>query len=159
MLASLVAACGGVTPSPTTTPASVPPSADDAAARGAYAEAICPLLIDIATLDPRLAAMRGAGAEGGDMTVHAAELELLAEELRRILNGLEAVPDWGPGQRLQFELVTALHAIRTQILIASRDLERFDAADGLAAIPFVASEILDRAMATATTAGLTCAEG
>jgi hypothetical protein len=81
---TLLAACGAVA-APTATPsaASQPPtgapsasveSEADLAARVSYSAAICPIFSGIIELDPRLQAIREAGAAGGDMTAQAGEL-------------------------------------------------------------------------------------
>lgn len=162
ILLATLAACGAsATPSPTpvaATPTLAPAATDDPAARQAYADALCPILLRVVELDPRLADMRSAGAAGGDMTVNEARLTSLAEDLRVVLTDLDAVPAWNPGQRLRFELLTALHAIRAHILVVSDDLADAGAAEAMAAIPFVASTAMDRAFASAAEQGLTCGD-
>jgi hypothetical protein len=161
LLVALVGACStSATTTATPSPSAVArtPVPDTPATRDAFATAICPIFLAILEVDPRLAAMRAAGAAGGDMTVHQAELETLAEELLVILGDLEAVPDWGPGQRAQIELITALHRIRTEIVVVVEDLTASGAAETIAAIPFIASDAMDRAMASAASGGLTCTD-
>jgi hypothetical protein len=159
LLVAFVAGCATTPVAPDATLASISPIPDTAEARDAFAVAICPIFVEIAALDPRLASMRTAGGTGGDMTVHDAELTALSDDLLAMLIDLEALPDWRYGQRLQFELITALHAVRAQILVVSDDLGASDAAEGMAAIPFVASDAMDLAISTATTEGLTCGDG
>ena len=140
-------------------PAASPSAIDDPAARAAYATAMCPLLVRVLDMDPRLGAMRSAGTAGGDMTAHEEPMASLADDLLVVLTDLDAVPTWSPGQRFRYELTTALHAIRAHILFVNEDLADAGAAEAMATIPFVASEAMDRGLATATAAGLDCNEG
>ena len=160
LLAAILAACGAApTPSPSLSPASAEPSPGssvDPEARAAYGAAICPIFTSILEIDPRLAAIRAVGDEGGDVPAQAAELAALTGELLDVLTRLEEVPAWDPGNRLRFELITALHAIRTQLVIVAEDPSARTAAAALAATPLIASEAMDRAMASASQAGLTC---
>lgn len=160
LLVATLAACGAApTPSPSPSPtsaASSPAPSVDREARYAYGAAICPIFTAILAVDPRLAALRAVGDEDGDVAAQATELNSLASELREILTRLEEVPAWDPGNRLRFELITALHAIRTQLVVVADDPAARTAAAALAATPFVATEAMDRAMASATGAGLTC---
>lgn len=164
VLALTLAACGA-----TTTPSedrSTPPVASataaptpDLAGAAAYSAAICPIFDAILTIDPRLADIRAAGSAGGDMTVHDAELGSLSDDIRVVLNDLEAVPDWEPGRRLQFELTSSLHVIRAELLAAARDTAAPEAAEAMAALPFLASVTMDRAMAAAVEGGMACPAG
>jgi hypothetical protein len=161
-LSLLLVACGTTAPiSPSAsgtgapTPASASASADPAAA-AAYGRAICPLFERIVELDPRLAAIRAAGEEGGDMTVYEDELAAVADELRDIVNALNDVPNWGPGRRLQLEIMGTLHLIRAELLTINEDLTALDTADAMAAQPYIASETMDREMARAVEGGLSC---
>jgi hypothetical protein len=162
VLVAALAACGGAAPTPSPSPSLVAtnPAATasiDPQARAAYASAICPIFTAILEIDPRLAAMRAVGDEDGDVAGQAAELAALTGELLDILSRLEEVPAWDPGNRLRFELITALHAIRTQLIVVGDDPSAATAAAALAATPFIATEAMDRAMAGATGAGLSCA--
>ena len=162
-LTTILVACGTTAPvSPTArgTDASPPaPSASasaDPAAAAAYGTAICPLFDRIVNLDPRLAAIRAAGDEGGDMTGYEDELSALADELRDIVNALDEVPNWGPGRRVQLEIMGTLHLIRAELLSINEDLTAVDTADAMAALPYIASQTMDREMARAVEGGLTC---
>lgn len=162
-LTILLAACGTTAPiSPSAAGSHAPPppvsasaSADPAAA-AAYGTAICPLFERIVNLDPRLAAIRAAGDEGGDMTIYADELGALADDLRDLVNELDEVPNWGPGRRLQLEIMGTLHLIRAELLSIGEDLGAIGTADAMAALPYIASETMDREMARAVEGGLTC---
>lgn len=167
ILVSMVAACG-TSPAPSPTPdatasptvASAAPSAtSDPEAAAAYSAAICPIFDTILAIDPRLGDLRAAGAEGGDMSGYDAELTALSDELRVVLNDLDEVPDWEPGNRFRFELTSSLHAIRAELLAAARDTSDPSAAAALAGIPFMASPAMDRAFASAVEGGLACAAG
>lgn len=161
---TVLAACGATTPSsPAATDATAAPAASvapsvDAAARDAYNVAMCPVLVAVRDLDPRLAAMREAGAAGGDMTPHGPEIDALTEELAGLLTDLEAVPEWSEGAGLQFQLVSGLHGIRARLLRAAEDPSAQSAASDLAAIPYLATEAMDRAAADALEGGLDCRE-
>ena len=160
-LVALLAACGAApTPSPSPSQAAPEPSAAasiDPQARAAYASAICPIFTAILEVDPRLMAIRAIGEQDGDVVGQATELGALTDELRDILTRLDEVPAWDPGNRLRFELITALHAIRTQLIVVADDPAAGTAAAALAATPLIATEAMDRAMASATGAGLSCA--
>ncbi len=152
-----LAACGGAVPSSPTPAASASLSAaEQAAARDAYAGAMCPIFETLLALDPRLAAMREAGAGGGDMSAHGAEIDAIGDELLTALDALEAVPDWAPGSSLRFQLISTLHAMRAELLRAGNDPAADGAAEALAAIPFIATDALDRAMRDARDGGLPC---
>lgn len=173
LLALALAACGGE-PAPTSTPGSASataPAASIAAASGAagasaapsidqaandYSVAMCPIFDDLVRIDPRLAALRQLGAEGGDVADSADELNAMTEELGATLDDLEAVPEWSEGAELRFLLISALHAIRAHLAQVAEDPGAAGAADSLAETPFVASAQMDRAMGAAVAAGLTC---
>jgi hypothetical protein len=161
ILVAVLAACGTApTPSPSPSLVAADPSAAasiDPQARAAYGAAICPIFTAILEIDPRLAAIRAVGDEEGDVAGQSAELAALTDELLGILTGLDEVPAWDPGNRLRFELISALHAIRTQLMAVAEDPTARTAAAALAATPFIASEAMDRAMASASGAGLSCA--
>lgn len=161
VLVAVLAACGAAPrPSPSPSLVVADPSAAasvDPQARSAYGAAICPIFTAILEIDPRLAAIRAVGDEDGDVADQATELDALTGELGDILTRLEDVPAWDPGNRLRFELITALHAIRTQLIVVADDPSSRTAAAALAATPFIATEAMDRAMASATGAGLSCA--
>lgn len=160
-LVAVLAACGTApTPSPSPSVAAAEPSAGasiDPQARAAYGAAICPIFTAILEIDPRLAAIRAVGDEDGDVAGQTTELDALTGELLDILTRLEEVPAWDPGNRLRFELITALHAIRTQLIAVADDPSAATAAAALAATPYIATEAMDRAMAMATAGGLYCA--
>ena len=65
----------------------------DLAARISYSAAMCPIFSGILELDPRLQAIRDAGAAGGDMTPRAEELAQVGDLLLALLEDLEAIPD------------------------------------------------------------------
>lgn len=156
---ALLAACGSVTPVSTATPAAPSPSVeiDDPAARAAYQTAICPVLVAVAEMDAPLARLRAAGEAGGDMLVQAQAMDEIAGDLNDALTDLEAIPVWQPGQRLRLELLTSIHAIRARILATAEHLDRSDAAAEIAAIPYVATTAMDRAMLRAIQSGFDCA--
>lgn len=140
-------------------PPATPDPADGVRNRNAYVEAICPPFEAIALLDPRLAALRSAGAGGGDVTTYGPEVDLVAEELRVILNDLEAVPDWTEGSLLRNEVINALHELRSALLTAGHELDARDAADRLAAVPYISRPTLELGMQRATDAGFECSFG
>lgn len=160
-LAALLAACAE--PSSSSEPAgSQPPQAassatPDPAALAAYADAICPIFDAILAVDPRIGEVRAAASDGGDMSDQATEMAALGDELLDLLTDLEAVPQWDPGAALRHHLITSLHAIRTALLHVGRDPVARDAAENITAMPFIATDALDRAMSSATRDGLTCA--
>lgn len=153
----LLVACGAQ-PAPTASPAgpvATPATSVDIAARDAYSAAICPIITGILDVEPRLTALRGAGAAGGDMSGHAAEIDAASDDLKVLLNDLEAVPEWSAGANLRFLLITALHAIRARILSVGEDPGAGTAAEALASLPF-SSEPMDVAMQSAVSGGLSC---
>lgn len=167
LAAVLLAACAAsVAPLPTVpssndVPSSVAASGapGTAAERDAYSSAMCPVFGGILQLDPRLATLREAGADGGDMSAHSGEIDAVSAELLRLLTDLEAVPEWSPGLDLRHQLIGALHGIRARLLRVADDPAAGTAADGLAELPFIASDAMDRAVQDAVQAGLTCDEG
>ena len=160
VVVALLSGCGSVTSVATPTPSIGAPSpsmtVDDPAARAAYQDAICPVLVAVADTDRPLADLRAAGEAGGDMLVHADAMTGMADELNVVLTDLEAVPVWGPGQRLRLELLTSIHAIRARILSTAEHLDRTVAAAEMAAIPYVATTAMDRAMLRAIENGFDC---
>ena len=170
----LLAACGGQTtpssappassraPSAVADPSAAPSAAPSLDAAGlAYSRAMCPIFTSIIDLDDDLAALRALGASGDDADVSeaAAELESSSDALLDALTALEAVPSWDPGAELRFRLISALHAIRTQLIAVIDDPEAATAAGLLAELPFVASAGMDRSMQGAIDAGMTCDPG
>lgn len=158
LAATLLVACGTQS-APTATPlasAAAPRPTVDAAARGAFNTAICRVFTGILAIDPRLGAMRGAGADGGDMTAQATEISAVEDELRSLLNDLEAVPEWSSGANLRYQLITGLHGIRARLLHVGGNPGASTSADELASLPFIATEAMDRAMQDAIQAGLSC---
>ena len=154
-------ACGAqVAPSTSTVPASSAPSASiDIVARDAYAGAMCPVFTSILELDPRLTALRLVGSESGDTAAQSVEITTLAEDLRGVLDQLEAAPEWTQGAGLRYRLITSLHGIRAHLLHIAEDPTADSTAEDLAAIPFIATEAMDRAMQDAVRSGLSCEEG
>ncbi len=160
-LVLLLAACGTQTtptPSvtPTTPPSALPSATADPAELSAYSEAICPIFEEILELDPRITALRELGGAGGDVSTQAEEIEAVVDGLLVVLDHLEDVPDWDSGQRLTFELITSLHKVRTALLGVAEDPAAPDAAEGLAAIPYLATEGMDIGMGEAARNGLRC---
>jgi hypothetical protein len=176
VLALVLAACGAQTPdvaSPTPVVNGVapetqenapeptrtaPPTPDAArfAVRAAYIDAMCPIFLDILVLDPRLAAMRADGAAPTEILTDATEVEAVTADLRGVLNDLNTVPNWTPGQLLRHELIGALHNIRVALVGVADEIDGPDAADRLAGIPYIASRQMDQAMIQAASAGLSC---
>jgi hypothetical protein len=173
-LALVLAACGQAAPSVTpaataeptaaSTPSAAPPAtraptpdpAQGVGRRTAYIDAICPLFLDILELDPRLAALRSEGADGGDVPAQVDEIGAVEAELRTVINELDDVPDWAPGRLLRWELSGALHEIRSALLRVARDVEARDAATQLADVPYISRPTLDSGMQQAANAGLSC---
>lgn len=158
MAAVLLVGCGSQA-----TPSSTPPvpttsasAADDPVARAAFGAAICPIFDGILEIDPRLAAMREVGSAGGDMSAQAAEIDTVSDELLGVLNALEAVPEWDSGTGLRFQLISSLHGIRAHLLAIGEDAASTTAAEDLAALPFIATNAMERAMQDAVSAGLSC---
>lgn len=158
LVTSLLAACGAL-PSPTASsgdPVATPAASVDIAARDAYNAAICPIFTGILEIEPRLTALRRAGAAGGDMSGHATEIDAASAGLKVLLDDLEAVPEWSEGANLRFLLITALHAIRSRVLSIGEDPGAGTAAEALASLPFISSDAMDVAMQTAVSGGLNC---
>jgi hypothetical protein len=174
VLALVLAACGGQTPdvaSPTpvvsevapetqeTAPERTAPPTPDAArfaVRAAYIDAMCPIFLDILVLDPRLAAMRADGAVPTEILTDATEVEAVTDDLRAVLNDLNTVPNWTPGQLLRHELIGALHDIRVALAGVADEIDGPNAAERLASLPYIASRQMDQAMIQAASAGLSC---
>lgn len=136
---------------PTAAPNEAAPTAED------YSAAICPVFLSLLGTDPMLASLRAAGTSESSVGRRAAEIDTARAELRSILDGLEAVPEWGPGNLLRHHLTTSVHAIHARLVSVARDPEASAAPAVLATLPYLASAALDEAMASATEAGLDCA--
>jgi len=158
LAAAMLTACGTTsTPSGTPPPSAVPPAATtDVAGRDAYNAAICPVFESIIAIDPRLAALRAAGAEG-EVSDLGGEIDALNDDLGGVLEALDAVPEWDPGADFWFQLITAVHGIRPRLLQIAGDPNAPEASGDLAALPFIASEGMDLAFRNATAAGHECA--
>lgn len=166
LLAILLVGCGSLTAStaspsdpplpPNDAPTASVESEADMAARLSFSAAICPIFSGIVELDPRLQAIREAGAAGGDMTPQAQELVDVGEALLVLLEDLEAVPEWQAGANLRYHLTTALHGIRAQLLHVGEDPAAGSAAEELANLPFLATDAMDIAVQDAVDGGLTC---
>ena len=113
-------------------------------------------MFTVLELDPRLASLRAAGAAGGSVAEQSEEVDALIDEYLEVLNGLEAVPEWGPGDGLRFQLITALHGIRARLLLIAEDIDDPSAADAMADIPLIATDSMDLAMQDAVAGGLVC---
>jgi hypothetical protein len=163
---TLLASCAAVaaptaTPSAASEPPTPAPSASveseaDAAARLSFSAAICPVFSGLYDLDPRLQALRDAGAAGGDMTPHAQELVEVGDVLVGLLEDLDALPDWQAGANLRYHLTNALHGIHAELLHVGDDPAAASAADDLANLPFIATDAMDRAVQDAVEGGLSC---
>lgn len=153
-LSLVLGACGGqiaATQSPV--PPTPVPSADPAA-REAYSSAMCPIFTSILEIEPQLADLRAAG-ETGDASGREGDIALASADLRTLLNELEEVPEWGAGVDLRYHLITELHGIRAQLLSIDEPGSTAAAAT-LAALPYLSSEAMDRAMQQAVQGGLSC---
>lgn len=126
------------------------------AARSAYQAAMCPIFNAILAIDPRLEDLREAGAAGGDVSSLAGDVDAVVDDLLVTLNDLDDVPEWSAGDELRFSLINALHAIRTHLLAVAGDPSGATAAETLAATPFIATDAMDRSIARAVEAGLSC---
>jgi hypothetical protein len=158
LLVAALTACGASL-APSLAPSGVAaPSLDgfDVAARAAYQEAMCPIFNAILAIDPRLKDLRQAGATGGDVSGQAGEVDAVIGDLLITLDDLDDVPEWSFGDELRISLVNALHAIQTHLLGVADDPAGATAAETLAATPFIATEAMDRSMARAVEAGLSC---
>lgn len=157
LVALLVAGCGSATTPSTSAAAAATPSAPlDPAALANYTDAMCPIFAVILAIDPRLGDLREAAAAGGDMSGEATDMAALSDELLILVTDLEAVPDWEPGRAVRHHLRTSLHGIRALLLHVGRDPSAHDAAEDITAMPFIATEALDRAMNAAASGGLRC---
>jgi hypothetical protein len=135
-------------------PTPVPTFAPDPE-RDAFEVAMCPLFTAVVDLDPRLGALRAAGADGNLAPVEN-ELAAVAASILGVLEGLEAVPDWTPGSELRFNLISSLHTIRTTLVAAAENPAAPASAELVAGLPFLADEAMDRAMQRAVEGGLDC---
>ena len=163
---TVLTSCGTVAaPSPTSSAASQPSTAApiasveseaDMAARISFSAAICPVFSGLYDLDPRLQAIRDAGAAGGDMTPQAQEMVAVGDVLLGLLEDLDALPDWQAGAKLRYHLTTALHGIRAQLLHVGEDPAAASAATDLAYLPFIATDAMDLAVQDALEGGLSC---
>jgi hypothetical protein len=163
-LALGVAACSTPDASPTPEPltsstptpiATVVPAADLGAA-AAYSEAICPIFLSILDVEPALAAMRADGLEPAEILTDAETVIEVTGAIAVITRDLDRLPAWEPGRLLELELITAMHGLRVSLAGIADGLEAPDAADLLAALPYIASDRMDQAMVRAATAGLDC---
>lgn len=141
---------------PTPAPRVTPDPVISAGSREDYIEAICPIFLTILVLDPRLADLRAAGTDGGNILSHATEIDSVAAELRTVINDLDGVPHWTPGSQLRTQLVLALHEMRSALLLVAQGLDHRDAAERLAGVPYIARPTVDEGMARAASAGLDC---
>lgn len=91
------------------------------------------------------------------MTSYGAEIDFVANELRMILNDLQAVPNWTPGTLLRGGVIDALHEVRSALLTARRQLGAHDAAAQLAALPYISRPTVELGVQRATEAGFECA--
>jgi hypothetical protein len=131
-------------------------AATNAAQLAAYNAAICPVFDGIVALDPRLAALRSAGANRSAGGIDPGEVDDLIADLGGLLDDLDAVPDWQAGRSLRYQVVTALHGIRARLLQVADDPTSNESLGHLAEIPFIASEAMDLAYNQAFQAGHTC---
>ena len=159
-IALAVAGCG-TNAAPTTTAGVSPPTiaasaSPDPATLAAFSEAMCPIFQAIVAIDPRISDLRQAAGDGQDLSAAGAEMTAVSDALLEILNDLEALPEWGPGAALRYELIVALHEIRATLLRAGRDPSSARSQAEVAGMPFIADDSLDRAMRTASDAGLSC---
>jgi hypothetical protein len=158
LLAVAITACG-TTPSVSGSPvaASTTP-APDPAARDAYNAAICPIFDAILAVDPRVAALREAGAAGNPDAIEVEEVGAVITELGGVLDDLEAVPDWEPGRSLRYQVLTAVHAIRARLLLIADEPTSRESMAALADLPFIASTPMDLALQQAMAGGYRCGE-
>jgi hypothetical protein len=143
---------------PAPTPAGTPDPAADSAAREAFVVAICPVMVLIADADTRLITLRQVGTAGGDVNAQAGEVADVGEAVEDILNDLDALPDWTYGRRLRVGLIGTFHDIRVALAGIDAQLSAGDpdAAEGLAAIPFIVDDGVELGMNQAVEAGLMC---
>jgi hypothetical protein len=131
-------------------------AAAEAAKLAAYNAAICPVFDAIVELDPRLAALRSAGANRMAEGVDPGEVDDVIGDLGGLLDDLEAVPDWEAGRSLRYQVITALHAIRARLLLIADSPTTDESLDHLAELPFIASQAMDLAYNQAFEAGHRC---
>lgn len=160
LCALITVGCGAaITPQPTGVAAS-PSATTDSAGLNSYIAGMCPIFDAILAIDPRITDLRAqasaADAGDGDLSAHTAEMASLSEAMLVLLNDLASLPDWQPGAALRYHLLTSLHGMRAALLHVARDPAANDAAGDVTAMPFLASEALDRAMSTAAQGGLRC---
>jgi hypothetical protein len=153
LLVVALGACSGSLHSGTDAPTATP---DPAQARAAYSAAICPIFDRISLTDQPLEQLRDLGRDDGDVEGARDDISALVDELGTILTDLENVPTWQPGSEFRFLLITALHDIRVRLLNVADDPTARDAADALAATPYLSSDAMDRAMDQALQAGFVC---
>ena len=122
----------------------------------AYNAAICPVFDAIIEIDPRLAALRSAGANGAAEGVDPQDVDDLIADLGGMLEDLEAVPDWNAGRNLRYQVLTALHGIRARLLQVADDPTTNESLAVLAELPYIASHAMDLAYNEAFQAGHTC---
>lgn len=127
--------------------------------RGPYAETICPIFDALVAIDPQLNDLRAVAQEGADMAAEQESMAALSDGILVILDELETLPAWEPGAALRFHLTNSLHGIRARLLRVGRDPSAPDAASTITAMPFIATDALDRAMSAATQGGLVCESG
>lgn len=157
LLAVALIGCGAETAPPDATSAADPTPAPAPATAAEYSAAICPVFLSLLGTDPMLASLRAAGADESSVESRTAEIDAARAEIRDILDGLEAVPEWGPGNLLRHHLTTSAHAIHARLVGVARDPGASTAPAALASLPYIATDALDQAMALATEAGLDCA--
>ncbi|HEX5039863.1 MAG TPA: hypothetical protein VFW95_07000 [Candidatus Limnocylindria bacterium] len=139
--------------------ASATPDASAEAARvAAFDAAICPIFDDMLVLDPRIEALRSAGASGAAESVDPEEVDGVIAELGRLLDDLDAVPDWDAGRDLRYQVITALHGIRARLLLIADDPASDESLADLAQIPYIATEAMDLAFNQAFQAGHNCGD-
>jgi hypothetical protein len=153
LLVVVLTACSGSPPSGTD---AAGPTPDPEQARAAYSAAICPLLERILGTDEPLGELRALGREDGDVEGASEDIAAMVDELKAILDDLEAVPTWQPGAQFRFLLITALHDIRVRLLSVAEDPGASTAAEALATTPYLSSDAMDRAMNEASEAGFVC---
>ena len=161
LIAAVLVGCGSAVPATTGTApaaASATPSSESPLLAD-YITIICPVFDALVVVDPRINDLRAIATEGGDMAGEQEEIASLSDALLVLLNELEALPAWEPGAALRFELMDSLHGIRSRLLNVDRDPGAADAAALIEAMPFIATEALDRAMGAASRGGLVCESG
>ena len=159
LVAAITSGCLFQAPAQPTQSASASPTPDaaaEAARVAAYNAAICPVFDDMLLLDPRIEALRSAGASHAAESVDPAEVDDVIAELGRLLDDLDAVPDWDAGRSLRYQVITALHGIRARLLQVADDPTSDESLAHLAEIPYIASEAMDLAFNQAFQAGHTC---